>query len=405
MNILYEIWSSLSRNRFRTAMTGFAVFWGIFMMIVMLGASSGLEHGIMNQVTGQVSNRVQIWAGWTSKPYKGLSTDRYLHFSDREVELLRSIPEVENVSPVLQTSAVVNIGEHYTTVELNGVPACYGLLDNTKIERGRFINTLDEHERRKICVVDQTTVTELGGEDLIGRTVLISGVNFLVVGVCSSESYSRTGQAYIPLQTQIAVFSPQMHYRTIMFSVSDSYYAQHQPEDLKKKLYHIFSPVMQFDETDTQAMFINNSREDNAEIRKVLNAIRLFVLIVGWLMLVSGAVGVSNIMLVSVRERTKEFGIRKAIGAPPRTILFTVLGESLLITLIFGLIGVAVGGGIILLLDLYVPQSDFFDRPTLDVPMILTALFTLIAVGCIAGLTPALRALRIKPIEALNYDK
>jgi len=165
------------------------------------------------------------------------------------------------------------------------------------------------------------------------------------------------------------------------------------------------SPSMRFDETDDRALYVDNDKEGNEWVNNAMYGIRLFILIIGWLMLVSGVVGVSNIMLVSVRERTKEFGIRKAIGAPPRTILLMVLGESLIITLLFGFIGVYFGALVVALIDTLAPKAEFFQNPSVDVSMIVIAFVTLVVAGCIAGLTPALRTMRIKPIEALNYEK
>ncbi|MBQ1858505.1 MAG: ABC transporter permease [Paludibacteraceae bacterium] len=406
MNILSEIWSSLSRNRFRTAMTGFAVAWGIFMLIVLLGASSGLEHAMRSEVEGEMKNKVDIYAGWATKPYKGLRADRDIHFSERDLLTLRSLPFVENFSAI--SGSMGNVSEEgYTIGYINGVEANYGRAFGVTILKGRFINEIDLAQKRKVCVVDEAILNELGGKDLVGKTIQIKGINCLVVGVSEKNSgpFARSGRVFIPLSTYDALFSPDHLYDQVVFSVKEEYYSNHTPDDLEKSLRHLLSPSMLFDEEDENALYVSNDKKGNAWMSKIIHGIQLFILIIGWLMLVSGVVGVSNIMLVSVRERTKEFGIRKAIGAPPRTILLMVLGESMIITLLFGFIGVYMGALVVALIDALVPESMFFKNPSVDVSMIIIAFVTLVVAGSLAGLTPAIRSMRIKPIEALNYEK
>ncbi len=387
-------------------MTGFAVAWGIFMLIVLLGASSGLAHAMRSEVEGEMKNKVDIYAGWATKPYKGLRADRNIHFSERDLLTLRSLPFVENFSAI--SGSMGNVSEEgYTTGYINGVEANYGRAFGVTILKGRFINEIDLAQKRKVCVVDEAILNELGGKDLVGKTIQIKGINCLVIGVSEKNSgpFARSGRVFIPLSTYDALFSPDHLYDQVVFSVKEEYYTNHTPDDLEKSLRHLLSPSMLFDEEDENALYVSNDKKGNAWMSKIIHGIQLFILIIGWLMLVSGVVGVSNIMLVSVRERTKEFGIRKAIGAPPRTILLMVLGESLIITLLFGFIGVYLGALVVALIDALVPESMFFKNPSVDVSMIIIAFVTLVVAGSLAGLTPAIRSMRIKPIEALNYEK
>lgn len=387
-------------------MTGFAVAWGIFMLIVLLGASSGLEHAMRSEVEGEMKNKVDIYAGWATKPYKGLRADRDIHFSERDLLTLRSLPFVENFSAI--SGSMGNVSEEgYTIGYINGVEANYGRAFGVTILKGRFINEIDLAQKRKVCVVDEAILNELGGKDLVGKTIQIKGINCLVVGVSEKNSgpFARSGRVFIPLSTYDALFSPDHLYDQVVFSVKEEYYSNHTPDDLEKSLRHLLSPSMLFDEEDENALYVSNDKKGNAWMSKIIHGIQLFILIIGWLMLVSGVVGVSNIMLVSVRERTKEFGIRKAIGAPPRTILLMVLGESMIITLLFGFIGVYMGALVVALIDALVPESMFFKNPSVDVSMIIIAFVTLVVAGSLAGLTPAIRSMRIKPIEALNYEK
>ena len=387
-------------------MTGFAVAWGIFMLIVLLGASSGLEHAMRSEVEGEMKNKVDIYAGWATKPYKGLRADRDIHFSERDLLTLRSLPFVENFSAI--SGSMGNVSEEgYTIGYINGVEANYGRAFGVTILKGRFINEIDLAQKRKVCVVDEAILNELGGKDIVGKTIQIKGINCLVVGVSEKNSgpFARSGRVFIPLSTYDALFSPDHLYDQVVFSVKEEYYSNHTPDDLEKSLRHLLSPSMLFDEEDENALYVSNDKKGNAWMSKIIHGIQLFILIIGWLMLVSGVVGVSNIMLVSVRERTKEFGIRKAIGAPPRTILLMVLGESMIITLLFGFIGVYMGALVVALIDALVPESMFFKNPSVDVSMIIIAFVTLVVAGSLAGLTPAIRSMRIKPIEALNYEK
>jgi len=388
-------------------MTGFAVAWGIFMLIVLLGASSGLEHGMRNTVETNLHNTVTIWPGWTSVPYKGLPKDREVFLSERDFYRLRSLPYVSHFTPIVQTHLNVNTGDKYTSAGVYGVEPVYQDIFGLEIIKGRFVNPLDEAQKRKVCVIDEKVVAELGGVDLLNKFLQIGDINCLVVGIVESDEgiFSRSASIYMPYNTYKTLYFSQKLRAHVTFSVDDSYYERHTPKNLEQTIRHLLAPSMMFDEKDDRAVYISNEKEGNEEIANIMHIIQLFVLIVGWLMLVSGVVGVSNIMLVSVRERTKEFGIRKAIGAPPRTILTTVLGESLIITLLFGIIGIWLGALVIALVDMFVPAAKFFQHPTVDSTMVVIALITLTVAGALAGLTPAIRAVRIKPIEALNYEK
>ena len=417
MNILSEIWSSISHNRFRTAMTGFAVAWGIFILVVLLGASNGLQNGIQKGYGDRMTNSVDIWAGWTSMPYQGLKADRPLYFTNREAEVIREMPEVELFSIVAnQENVTVNYGMQYATAMLKGVQNDYQEIFRKKIYKGRFLNSLDEKEHAKVCVIDKRATEELGTENLVGQYLKIGDISFLVVGICENGDRWEGTTVHIPLSTHQSIFSPDRHFDHISMTVNIPPEEKKQTvvtkdgrteSQLEIKIRKALSPMMQFDPSDHRAVGVWSHEEDYERTQGAMSAIHLFVLIIGLCTLISGAVGVSNIMLVSVRERTKEFGIRKAIGAPPRTILLTVVGESLLITALFGYIGMFVGIGIMEVVNIFIPKGDDipFINPTVDIAAVTTATLILIIVGMIAGAIPAIRAMKIKPIEALNYEK
>lgn len=418
MGILSEIWSSISQNRFRTAMTGFAVAWGIFILVVLLGASNGLRSGIQDTYGSKASNAVEVNAGWAQLPYKGLPKDRQLYFTLREVSMVRVLPEIEHFSAVIQTGGTVNYGTAYSSVRVLGVEGEYQQILRKHIEAGRFLNILDDSERAKVCVLDKRCIEELGNQDLLGKYIHIGDVPFRVVGICANGDRWEGACAHIPLSTCMAVFATDKHINKMVMTTIGADLRQPKagagqrswerpPSPFEQKLRNMLSPLMQFDPSDDGALWVWSQSQRVEETNGVMNAIRLFVLIIGICTLISGAVGVSNIMLVSVRERTKEFGIRKAIGAPPRVILLTVVGESVLITALFGYMGMFVGIGLMELINsLLPPGGDFpFRNPTVDIPAVSVATFILVIVGVIAGAIPAARAMRIKPIEALNYEK
>ncbi|MBR1786023.1 MAG: ABC transporter permease [Paludibacteraceae bacterium] len=416
MNILSEIWSSISRQKFRTAMTGFAVAWGIFILVVLLGASNGLQNGINDRYGNQVNNMVTVYAGHTSMPYKGLKEDRQLYFTEKEATLVRQMPEVELFSIVRNTSMNINYKNQYTTASVKGVENDYQKIYQKDIYKGRFLNNSDNRQMSKVCVIDKRTAQDLMTDSLVGRYLQIGNIPFLIVGICENGNNWEGSTIHIPFSTYKSLYSTDGKFYQMTFTVNDqadvitkaergkSRWESSSP--FEEKLRTVLSPSMQFDKSDNRALWVNSQADEYEQQQGVMNAIRLFVLIIGICTLISGAVGVSNIMLVSVRERTKEFGIRKAIGAPPATILTTVVGESILITAMFGYIGMFVGIGIMELINRFVPQGDFpFRNPTVDIPAVAIATFILIIVGVIAGAIPAIKAMKIKPIEALNYEK
>lgn len=416
MNILSEIWSSISRQKFRTAMTGFAVAWGIFILVVLLGASNGLQNGINDRYGNQVNNMVTVYAGHTSMPYKGLKEDRQLCFTEKEATLVRQMPEVELFSIVRNTSMNVNYKNQYTTASVKGVENDYQKIYQKDIYKGRFLNNSDNRQMSKVCVIDKRTAQDLMTDSLVGRYLQIGNIPFLIVGICENGNNWEGSTIHIPFSTYKSLYSTDGKFYQMTFTVNDQADVITKAErgksrwelssPFEEKLRTVLSPAMQFDKSDNRALWVNSQADEYEQQQGVMNAIRLFVLIIGICTLISGAVGVSNIMLVSVRERTKEFGIRKAIGAPPATILTTVVGESILITAMFGYIGMFVGIGIMELINRFVPQGDFpFRNPTVDIPAVAIATFILIIVGVIAGAIPAIKAMKIKPIEALNYEK
>lgn len=402
MDLLREIWESLRRNKFRTAMTGFAVAWGIFILVVLLGVSNGLENGMMANYGSRLSNSVDIWSQWTSVPYKGLPMYRRLQFTEREARLVESLPEVELFSRTATKTMEVSLGDQSSDLTIKAVEGDYQHILHKDIIVGRFINDRDCNGREKVAVPDERTAEALATtpEQLLGQYIKIGGISFRVVGVCEKGDRWQGAAVHVPFDTYMAIFSTDKRFGNMATTMKTG------TRNIEQRIKHLLAPSMQFDENDPQAVGVWSQEESLDEQNKVMGAIRLFIIILGLCTLMSGAVGVSNIMLVSVRERTKELGIRKALGAPPRTIMASVIGEALAITTLFGTIGMLLGMGVMSVVGKVLAQNPTDEQillnPTVDVGAVLLALAILILIGVLAGATPARKAMRIKPIEAMR---
>lgn len=405
-DLLREIWESLRQNKFRTAMTGFAVVWGIFILVVLLGVSNGLENGMHANYGSRLSNSVDVWSSWTSIPYKGLPKERYMFFNDNHAQIIRSMPEVELFSRVVSKYNVETVySKESITLEVVGVESDYQHIFNKRLLSGRFVNARDIAEREKVGVLDERAIEMLGvtADQILGAYIKVSNVRFRIVGICEKGDRWQGTSIYIPFTTHQSVFSTYREFGKMCMTMTSG------TRDIEKKIKNLLAGPMQFDKDDPRAIGVWTQEESVEEQGRVMGAIRLFILLLGLCTLISGAVGVSNIMLVSVRERTKELGIRKALGAPPATIMWSVVGESLIITTFFGFVGVLIGSGVVAIIRMVVANSQgaeqVLQNPSVDLGAILIATLILVIIGVIAGAIPAYRAMRIKPIEAMNADK
>ena len=405
-DLLREIWESLRQNKFRTAMTGFAVVWGIFILVVLLGVSNGLENGMHANYGSRLSNSVDVWSSWTSIPYKGLPKERYMFFNDNHAQIIRSMPEVELFSRVVSKYNVETVySKESITLEVVGVESDYQHIFNKRLLSGRFVNARDIAERENVGVLDERAIEMLGvtADQILGAYIKLSNVRFRIVGVCEKGDRWQGTSIYIPFTTHQSVFSTYREFGKMCMTMTRG------TRDIEQKIKNLLAGPMQFDKDDPRAIGVWTQEESVEEQGRVMAAIRLFILLLGLCTLISGAVGVSNIMLVSVRERTKELGIRKALGAPPATIMWSVVGESLIITTFFGFVGVLIGSGVVAIIRIVVTNSQgaeqVLQNPSVDLGAILVATLILVIIGVIAGAIPAYRAMRIKPIEAMNADK
>lgn len=400
MGMLAEIWDSLSRNRFRTAMTGFAVAWGIFILVVLLGVSNGLENGMRANYGNRLTNAVDIWTSWTSMPYKGMPRWRSLHFTEREADIIRNLPEVELFSRVVGNYLNVTYKAETANLYVMGVEKDYQTIFKKDILAGRFLNRYDDASHAKVAVIDTRTLEILGcsAEEIVGKYVQTGDILFRVIGVCQRGERWENATVHIPFSTHQMLYSTDHKFDKMCTTMKTG------TRGWEPKLRALLCGPMQFDPKDNQAMGVWSQEESMEQQEKIMFAIRIFILVLGLCTLVSGAVGVSNIMLVSVRERTKELGIRKALGAPPATVMQSIVGEALLITVLFGVIGVLTGMGVVSLIGMMSQggQDAVLVNPTVNMTVVLIAATVLVIIGVIAGAVPAYRAMRVKPIEAMR---
>ena len=415
INTIEEIIASLKHNKLRTALTGLSVTWGIFILIVLLGAGNGLKNGVTSNFSERATNTVQMWSGTSSLPYKGLKSGRTLNFGDKQVgDVDEKLTETNSQTGIIEKQLTITNGSEYGSYSIKGANPSYQDVFNLKFEAdgGRFINYLDNKSSNKVIVLDKKIAEVLfKGTPALGKYVKVGTVMFRVIGINSKKESYGSGTAYIPFTTAQYIFNPDLKFQHIAMKVQ-GLNTKESNDVFNDKLKKTMSKSLSFDPNDTQALWVWNSQRDFIETMQIFDGITLFVSIIGIFTLIAGIVGVSNIMLVSVKERTREIGIRKALGAPPASILQSIILESIMITTFFGYIGMMMGIGLTELVNYIMEQSaagggdgmSVFKNPTVELSYVLIATSILIVSGVIAGYMPARRAVRIKPIEAMREE-
>jgi len=401
-----EITSTIKQNKLRTILTGFSVAWGIFMLIILLGSGKGLENGVEKQFAGDAINSIWFYSGQTSIAYKGLRPGRNIKFTNSDYELVkREFPDATQIA----SRANVDIREisyknKYGNFNVQASLAGMQYAENIKILDGRFINIIDEQMQRKVVIIGLPVKEELFKlESPIGKHISIGGFSFLVVGVFKdSGGPGDNNRIYIPTTTAQIVFFGNKRFGQLVMSnkTNDEANTALLTAKVKKRLAQIHD----FSVDDPRAMYINNNLENFKRISSVLIGIRFFIWIIGFGTIIAGMVGISNIMMIVVKERTKEIGIRKSLGATAFSIVSLIIQESILITSISGYIGLILGLLVLNLGKEYLPQNDFFYNPEVDLLIALKATVLLIISGALAGLIPAIKAASVKPVEALKEE-
>ena len=375
-----------------------------------------MQNAMEDNFSDQSTNMIQMWSGRSSMPYQGLKSDRSLAFSEKQMtDIAKNIPEAGEQTAVVRTRRIFRYGSETGDYQVRGVSPEYMNIFKLKFEDGggRFINDLDMVQLNKVIVIDKEMETVLfKGESALGKYLQVGSVMFRVVGVNTKKARWGGPNAYIPFTTAQIIYNPNKKFYEMAFTLQ-GLETETANEAFDERLKNTMAKSLHFDPKDPQAIWIYNSQRDYIRTMGILGGIKIFVsFIIGILTLIAGIVGVSNIMLVSVRERTREFGIRKAIGASPASILRSVIIESILITTVFGYIGMMLGLGIADIFSFVLEQSasqddtgmSIFKNPSVELSYVFFATAVLIVSGIIAGYMPARRAVRIKPIEAMREE-
>ena len=416
-DIITEIWSTARRNKLRTTLTGFAVAWGIFMIIVLLGAGNGLVNANMKMMGDFLTNSIEVYGGQTSKAYNGLNEGRYIHLNERDFSDTESgfKNHIDEVGACYYTSATVTNGEEYMSMQIAGVyPVHTQIVKHTMLE-GRFINEIDVKECRKVLVLNDNQAKELQPNNyktLIGKYVKVGNIAFKVVGIYKArdDGSGNAFSSYSTIKNIFAANTPDLGNIEFTFHGLSTEKAN---EAFEKTYRRKLNANHQAHPEDERSIWILNNYTESMTMESAMSIIRTFLWVVGLFTLLSGIVGVSNIMLITVKERTHEFGIRKAIGAKPWSILRLIIIESVIITTFFGYVGMLLGIAANEYMDatlghevtdLGVEKITLFVNPTVGLDVCFEATMVMIIAGTIAGLIPAFKASRIRPIEALRAD-
>ncbi|MFQ9316721.1 conserved membrane hypothetical protein [uncultured Dysgonomonas sp.] len=409
-----EIFSTIGKNKLRTFLTSFAVAWGIFMLIILLAAGNGLKNGVTSNFSRRAQNSVTLWPGWTSMAYKGLPTNRQIKFDQKDYDLIRNkIPEVEYVSVRLSQRVTLSYEKEYGSWDIDGVSQDASIINNLKVANGngRFLNKMDVDNRRKVIVLspDMKKVLFKDKDPIDQYVIADNNIAYQVIGIYDNEDiYDNNPPGYIPFTTAQMLYNKGYGFRRIDFTVV-GLPTKEANEKFVERLRQRMGTLHNFDPADRSALYVRNTAEDMLEAQSIFFIITAFIIVIGIASLLAGIVGVGNIMLITVKERTKEIGIRKAIGATPFSVLKLIIFESILITTVAGYIGIVIGVGItegISTIMANAPSDgpSIFKDPTVDLSTVIWATVVLIVAGTIAGLIPALKATKVSPIEAMRAE-
>lgn len=416
--LIKEIWSTSKRNKLRTSLTGFAVAWGIFMLIFLLGAGNGLINAQLQQSTRFLANSMRVFPGETSKAYKGLKEGRSITLNDKDILISNKTygQYVDDVGGRLeQYNLNINYGDNYVASQsLVGVAPTHPKIDKTELIAGRFINEIDMKEQRKNVVLSRSQAKELCKDyrSLVGKNVKISNLNFQVVGIYKDDESRNNTEAFIAYSTIKTIYAKGDDAGSLEFTIKNLK-TREDNKQFEKNYRASINNNHQAAPDDDRTIWLWNRYMDNIQMNQGIAIMQTALWIVGLFTLLSGIVGVSNIMLITVKERTREFGVRKAIGAKPWSILKLIITESIIITSFFGYIGMVCGVAANEIMDATIGHTTvdtglfkaaMFVNPTVGIGTCIGATITIVIAGTIAGLIPAIKAARIRPIEALRAE-
>ena len=418
IEVILEIWQTARRNKLRTSLTGFAVAWGIFMLVVLLGAGNGLINAQMQNNDRYVDNSMMIFGGMTSKPYDGLKEGRDIRLDNNDLATTQSrfVQNVDKAGAVLyEGGATITVGENYVSSSLRGVYPMDQEINKKEIVAGRFINDIDIRDQRRVLILPENQARELvphNPRSLVGKNVKVGDLAFTVIGIEKEDKSRMSTEVTVPFTTLQTIYNYGNKVGRINFTFH-GLTTEKENEAFEERYRATINRQHQAAPDDEDAIWIWNRFTQAMQMAKGLNIIRTALWVIGLFTLLSGIVGVSNIMLITVRERTREFGIRKAIGASPLSILRIIITESIVVTGFFGYIGMLLGVCANLYMDATLGSKPIetglftttvFVDPTVSLGTCVGVTLVLVVAGTIAGLMPALKAAKIRPIEALRAE-
>mgnify|MGYP001104799030 FL=1 len=409
-----EILGTMRKNKLRTFLTAFGVFWGIFMLVLLLGAGRGMQNGVQREFGNEAKNSLWIYQGKTTVPYQGMKPGRQIRFTIDDYEALaREVPGLANLARRnrLGGEYTLNYKTKNGSFPLYGANSTFFEINGENLLKGRFFNYNDLAEKRKVMILGRRAREVLFGDSIppIGKYVNVKGVYFKVIGTYELDGGNgrREERSYIPFSTYQSIFDTRRRVQLIGALAKEGVSAATVEEGVRK----VLSARHRFSLEDKQAIGVNNNEENFKRFNGLFAGIEAFVWFVGIGTLIAGIVGVSNIMLIIVKERTKEIGVRKALGATPWSIISLILQESIFITALSGYMGLLFGSGLLELMSLGIRQIEksggqapYFTNPEVDLRVAVAATVILVIAGAFAGLVPALKAARVKPIEALRAE-
>ena len=398
----------MKKNKLRTFLTGFSVAWGIFMLMILLGSGYGLENGVRQEFEGDATNTIWVNPGQTSVAYKGLKSGRTIQFTNEDHDMVEAeIPNIDKLSSRLTVwqDNTISYKKEYGNYDIVACHPGYGYYETLEILNGRFVNEDDVNDYRKSVVISILVKDALfKEEDPIGKFIQVSGVPFKVVGIFKDRGGDRDMQrVYVPISTAQRVFN--FGDRIFNLSIVTKDIDVEESQEMAEEIRQTIAQHHRFDPEDQRAVFVWNNLEQFKRFLKLFASIRMFIWIIGIGTIIAGVVGVSNIMMIVVKERTQEIGVRKALGATPWSVITLILMESVLITSFAGYIGLVAGVGLLELISPMFESADaFFKNPSVDIRVALGATLVMIISGMLAGFVPARKAASIRPIEALRFE-
>jgi len=400
-----EILITISKNKLRTFLTAFSVAWGIFILMILLGAGQGLRNGAQYQFMADAINSIWINGGQTSLPYKGLQPNREIILTNEDYDMIRDkLAGVEHLTASLDSRArTLSYKKEHGAFTVRPCMPDHHYLENAQMVSGRFINNDDIEQYRKVCVMGlPVRKTLFKEEDPIGKYIDVEGIPFVVIGMFYDQGNNDMNRIYIPRSTAQRAYNGKNELGVIWLSTGDA--GVEKSNQMAKEIREELAARHSFDVNDEKAMNAYNNNVEYVRIMSLLDGIRIFIWIIGIGTLIAGVVGVSNIMMIVVKERTKEIGIRKALGATPYSIVSLIIQEAILITGVAGYLGLSAGVFLLEAFRKFVPPSDFFRNPEVDLRVAVLSTVLLVVAGALAGLFPAMRAARIEPVIALRDE-